>query len=93
MSIQKWLPVPMTTNHTQTGQSSQRIFAGSDFTGVASTMPTISASAAWRLGTAAYGFDASCTTMLPCEMPPKSASESTKPKLGNIRGGAVGSST
>src|SRR3954451_2749822 len=93
ISSQKWLPVAITTIQTQTGHSSHMIFAGSDFTCVARTMPTISESAACRLGTAAYGFDASCATMLPCEMPPKSESELTNPNLGNIRGGAVGSST
>src|SRR3954462_6030398 len=93
MSIQKGLPVAITTIHPQTGQSSHTIFIGSERICDARTTPTISASAACRLGTAAYGVEASGGTMLPCEMPPKSASESTKPKLGNIRGGAVGSVT
>ena len=47
-------------------------------------MPTISASAAWRLGIAAYGLASAPTR--PCEW----LTPSTKPKLGNIHGGAVG---
>ena len=54
-------------------------------------MPTINASAAWRLGIAAYGFAASWISPLPWFRPPNWASVSPKPKLGNIRGGAVGS--
>ena len=52
-SSQKWLPVAMTENQTHTGQSAQKSFAHQRRQTNASTTPTISASAAWRLGIAA----------------------------------------
>ena len=52
----------------------------------------ISASAACRLGIAAYGF-ASARTIALSWLIPKPASVSTKPSSGNMRGGAVGTST
>ena len=56
-------------------------------------MPTMSASAAWRLGIAAYGFDASSMRPLPWLSEPKAKSVSSKPNTWNIRGGAVGATT
>ena len=55
--------------------------------------PTISESAEWRLGIAAYGFEASWMRPLPWFRLAKLASVSTKPTSGNIRGGAVGRKT
>ena len=92
-SSQKWLPVAITLNQTQAGQSSQSTFATLLRQTEASTIPTISASAACRLGIAAYGFAANSTRPLPWLSSPKLESVSSKPKSGNIRGGAVGSST
>ena len=53
MSSQKWLPVAITEIQTQTGQASQIAFMIHDRTKTASAIPTISASAEWRLGIAA----------------------------------------
>jgi hypothetical protein len=53
----------------------------------------ISASAAWTLGIAAYGFEASSMKLLPWLTEADWASVSTKPYSGNIRGGAVGMRT
>ena len=53
MSSQKWLPVAITVNETHAGQASQRSLKATRRTISAMTMPTISASAAWRLGMAA----------------------------------------
>src|SRR5215210_2202862 len=93
MSSQKWLPVAMTETHTQTGQSSQRALRIRGRTRAASVIPTIRASAEWRLGIAAYGLDASCTRLEPWLGAPRDARVSTNPNSGNIRGGAVGNST
>src|SRR5262249_61836528 len=54
MSSQKWLPVASTENQTARGQSSQTALTGRDRTRSARPTPTISASAEWRLGIAAY---------------------------------------
>src|SRR5437870_8376044 len=75
----------MTANETQAGQRSQSAFHTGRRTREASTIPTISASAACRLGIAAYGFPASWTTPF--------VWWSMNPMLGNMRGGAVGSTT
>ena len=83
----------MTLNQTQAGQIAHAIFANLLRQTTASVMPTISASAACRLGIAAYGFDASSMSPLPWFSPPMSPSVSAKPKVGNMRGGAVGMST
>ena len=93
MSSQKWLPVAITANQTQAGQASQSSLNGQRRTISAIAMPTISASAACRLGIAAYGFAANSIAALPWLRLLKRASVSTKPKSGNMRGGAVGSST
>ena len=92
-SSQKWLPVAITANQTQTGHSRNRIFKAQWRVTEASTTPTISASAACRLGMAAYGFDASSTSPLPWLRPPSCPSVSVKPTDVKNRGGAVGSST
>ena len=92
MSSQKWLPVAITQNQTQSGQSSQSAFAHFERTMKKSPTPMISESAAWRLGIAAYGF-ASARTIALLWLMPKLASVSTKPSSGNMRGGAVGIST
>ena len=92
-SSQKWLPVAITLNQTQAGQSSQSTLATLLRQTEESTSPTISASAACRLGIAAYGLAANSTSPLPWLSWPKFESVSLKPKSGNIRGGAVGSST
>ena len=65
MSSQKWLPVAITANQTQAGHSSQNAFAHQCRQTSAIEMPTISASAACRLGIAAYGFAASWIRPLP----------------------------
>ena len=91
-SSQKWLAVAITANQTQAGQSSHKILKYQCLTMKASVTPTISASAACRLGIAANGFEASWMNPLPWLMP-KVATVSTKPSSGNMRGGAVGSAT
>ena len=93
MSSQKWLPVAMTLNQTQAGQASQSAFAHGRRTTSAIVTPTISASAECRLGIAAYGFDETATAALEWLIVECSASVSWKPAPGNIRGGAVGTST
>ena len=65
MSSQKWLPVAITANQTQAGQSSHSAFAHQCRQTSAIEIPTISASAACRLGIAAYGFAASWISPLP----------------------------
>ena len=92
MSSQKWLAVAMTANQTQAGQRSQSALAQRGRTRPAIEMPMISASAPCRLGMAAYGFAASWMSPVPWFSAADSASESTKPHSGNIRGGAVGMS-
>src|SRR5262245_1590378 len=89
-SSQKWLPVPITANETQAGQISHRALATRERQTEAITRPTISASIAWRLGIAAYGFAAKETTSLCWLIEPRSDRVSEKPHSGNIRGGAVG---
>src|SRR4051794_13531771 len=88
-SSQKWLPVAITANQTQTGQISQTAFQIGRRTTDARITPTISASAACRLGIAAYGFEASSTSPLPWLRPPNWESVSLKPIDGKKRGGAV----
>src|SRR5213592_5269577 len=92
-SSQKWLPVAMTENQTQSGQSAQTAFANQLRQTAKRTTPTISASAAWRLGIAAYGLAKKLTKPLPWLRLANCESVSSKPKSGNMRGGAVGSST
>src|SRR3954464_7669915 len=64
-SSQKWFPVAMTENQTQSGQSAQTAFANQLRQTAKRTTPTISASAAWRLGIAAYGLAKKLTKPLP----------------------------
>ena len=52
-SSQKWLPVAITANQTQAGQAAQKAFAHQLRQTEKRTTPTISASAACRLGIAA----------------------------------------
>ena len=59
MSSQKWLAVAMTENETQAGHASQNALTNLLLAISAMLTPTMNASAAWRLGIAAYGFDAS----------------------------------
>src|SRR5215470_14350499 len=92
-SSQKWLAVAMTENQTQAGHRSQTTFHGQRRTTEARTTPTISASAACKLGIAAYGFAASWTRPLPWLRPPIWPSVFVKPIDVKNRGGAVGSST
>src|SRR5262245_43350785 len=93
MSSQKWLPVAITANQTHAGQASHSAFDHQCRQTNAIVIPTMSASAECSDGIAAYGFDASETKLEPWFRPPNSASVSGKPNVGNIRGGAVGSST
>src|SRR5215467_13285375 len=74
----------MTQNQTQSGQSAQSVFA--QIVREVETMkkPTISASAAWRLGIAAYELPKVCSSALEWLTP------ATNPMSGNIQGGAVG---
>src|SRR5882724_6696634 len=92
-SSQKWFPVAMTENQTQSGQSAQTAFANQLRQTAKRTTPTISASAAWRLGIAAYGLAKKLTKTLPWLRLANCESVSSKPKSGNMRGGAVGSNT
>jgi hypothetical protein len=87
------LPVAITANQTQAGQSSHSTFDHQRRQTSAMEMPTIRASAACRLGIAAYGLAASWTRPLPWLSVPMFASVSGNPKVGNIRGGAVGTTT
>src|SRR5205809_7933980 len=76
-SSQKWLAVASTQNHTQAGQSAQTAFDHQCRQAPKRAMPTIKASAACRLGIAAYGFSSAET---------KSAwwlTPATKPKDGD----------
>ena len=57
------------------------------------TTLTIVASSACRLGIAAYGFEAKATKVDEWLTVECAASVSVKPAPGNMRGGAVGSST
>ena len=93
MSSQKWLPVAITANQTHGAHASQSTFAQRRRTTVAMTTLTISASSACRLGIAAYGFDENATKVEEWLTVECAASVSVKPASGNIRGGAVGSST
>src|SRR3954451_12426422 len=54
-SSQKWLAVASTQNQTQAGQSAQPTLTSRRRAARQRKMPTISASAACRLGIAAYG--------------------------------------
>ena len=80
----------MTANVTQAGHASQSTRATRDRQTEAMTIPTMSASIAWRLGIAAYGFEAKAISPLSWVTAADSASVSVKPHSGNIRGGAVG---
>ena len=75
----------MTQNQTQAGQTAQSAFAHQCRETANRTTPTISASAAWRLGIAAYGLAASWTS-------PSVVDSVDEADAGNIRGGAVGMS-
>src|SRR2546425_12984504 len=92
-SSQKWLPVAMTANHTHAGQSSQTTFQIGRLTTDARMTPAMRASAACRLGMAAYGFDASSMRPLPWFSPPNWVSVSVKPIEVNSRGGGGGRET
>ena len=85
--------MPITEKQTQAGQSSQSARATRDRQTEAITIPTISASIAWRLGIAAYGLAAKAIRPLSWLTDAYSASVSVNPHSGNIRGGAVGIST
>ena len=65
MSSQKWFPVAITANQTHAGQSSQRVFDHHRRHTRNMLRPTISASAACRLGIAAYGFAANPYAAMP----------------------------
>ena len=80
----------MTENQTQAGHSSQIARAQRLRQTPNMTTPTMNASIEWSDGIAAYGLDVSAITVLPWLTPEYSASVSTKPQAGNIRGGAVG---
>src|SRR3954451_22993749 len=76
----------MTQNQTQSGQKAHSTFAQIVREVVTRNQATISASAAWRLGIAAYEFPRVCRSALEW-FPP-----STNPLSGDIHGGAVGMS-
>src|SRR3954454_23137499 len=88
-SSQKWFPVAMTENQTQPGQSAQTAFANQLRQTAKRTSPTINASAACRLGIAAYGLAKKFTNPLPWLRLANWESVSSNPKSGNMRGGAV----
>src|SRR2546423_10462559 len=92
-SSQKWLPVAMTENQTQAGQSAQTILANQFLHTAARTTPTIRASAACRLGIAAYGFATKLTRPLPWLRLPHRQSVLPKPRPGDNRGGADSTSS
>src|SRR5919202_5267713 len=69
-STRKWFAVAITQNQTQTGQSIQNAFAQRERTTSARLTPTIRASAAFRLGIAAYWFEANSISPLPWLRPP-----------------------
>src|SRR6266542_6239921 len=56
-SSQKWFAVASTQNQTQAGQTAQIAFDHQCRQAPKSAMLTIRASAAWRLGIVAYGFE------------------------------------
>src|SRR2546430_7354988 len=89
-SSQKWFPVAMTENQTQSGQSAQTAFANQLGQTAKRTTPTISASAAWRLGIAAYGLAKKLTKPLPCLRLADCARGACEPERGDPRGGAAG---
>jgi hypothetical protein len=92
-SSQKWFAVAITLNHTHAGQSAQATFATGLRQTKASETPTIRASAACRLGIAAYGFDASSIRPLPWLSPPIEPRVSAKPKPGTCAAAPSGAST
>src|SRR5919198_2671599 len=92
-SSQKWLPVAMTANQTQEGHNAQTALANQLRQTAKRTTPTISASAACRLGMAAYGLATKLIRPLPWFRLANWDSVSSKPRAGDIRGGAVGSRT
>src|SRR2546430_16534184 len=92
-SSQKWFPVAMTENQTQSGQSAQTAFANQLRQTAKRTTPTISASAAWRLGIAAYGLAKKLTKPLPWLRLAHSESGSAEAEAGDKRGGGGGSRT
>src|SRR5205823_6317363 len=83
-SSQKWFAVASTQNQTHTGQAAQSALKYQRRQATKSATPTTSASAAWRLGIAAYGLPKISRTFRVWLTP------SMNPKLGNIHGGAVG---
>ena len=83
----------MTENQTQAGHRSQIVRAQRLRQTPNMTTPTMNASIEWRDGIAAYGLAVSATRGLAWLTPEYSASVSTKPQAGNIRGGAVGTRT
>src|SRR3954470_17826695 len=93
MSSQKWLPVAITANQTHAGHSSQIVLDHQCRHTSAIVIPTISASAECREGIAAYGFAANWTNPLPWLTPPMFDITSRNPNVGNILGGAVGTTT
>src|SRR5919201_566529 len=92
-SSQKWLPVAITENQTHAGQRAQNAFAIQLRQTTKRTTPTINASAACRLGIAAYGLATKLISPLPWLRLANCESVSSKPRSGNILGGAVGRST
>src|SRR3954463_2399969 len=76
-SSQKWFAVARTQNQTQAGQSAQSAFDHHRRLAAKRQTPTTSASAACRLGIAAYGF------AIAPSRPWEWLTPSTKPKLGN----------
>ena len=80
----------MTAKPTQSGQASHSAFASFERTTPNMTIPTMSASIEWRLGIAAYGFEAKAMSPLSWLIDEYWLSVSTNPHSGNIRGGAVG---
>ena len=87
------MPVPITENQTQAGHSSQIVRAQRLRQTPNMTTPTMNASIEWSDGIAAYGLEVEAITRAPVVDARVPASVSTKPQAGNIRGGAVGTST
>src|SRR5579859_888672 len=85
-SRRKWLAVARTQNQTQAGQSAQTAFFHQWRESATRKTPTMSASAAWRLGMAAYGFARAASAPFEWLTP-------SWKYVVNIHGGAVGHKT
>src|SRR3954470_13963028 len=89
-SIHQWLAVATTPQVTSSGYNRHSTAAQRRLTSAAIVKPIMSAKQTCIDGIAAYGLT---STELSACTPVKSATESTNPRSGYRRGGAVGTST